>query len=108
MLSQSPVPRMRTGSPHPALSRTACQVPAGARVRAWPHDDDRPSPGDVKTMHPYMREELARERERELRRWAGRYGLLRSGRRRPESVRQRAGRALAGIGLALARGSGDA
>ncbi len=108
MLSQSPVPRMRTGSPHPALSRTACQVPASARVRAWPHDDDRPSPGDVKTMHPYMREELARQRERELRRWAGRYGLLRSGRRRPESVRQRAGRALAGIGLALARGSGDA
>ncbi len=108
MLSQSPAPRMRTGSPHPALSRTACQVPAGARVRAWPHDDDRPSPGDVKTMHPYMREELARQRERELRRWAERYGLLRSGRRRPESVRQRAGRALAGIGLALARGSGDA
>jgi hypothetical protein len=55
-----------------------------------------------------MREELTRQRERELRRRAGRYAQLRSSRRRPESARQRAGRALAGIGLALARGFGDA
>ena len=55
-----------------------------------------------------MWEELARQRERELRRWAERYAQLRSGRRRPEPARQRADRALARIGLALARGSGDA
>jgi hypothetical protein len=59
-------------------------------------------------MHPYMREELVRQRERELRRWAERYAQPRSGRRRPESARQRADRALVRIGLALARGSGDA
>ena len=62
----------------------------------------------MRTMHPYMWEELARQRERELRRWAERYAQPRSGRRRPESARQRADRALARIGLALARGSGDA
>jgi len=55
-----------------------------------------------------MWEELAGQRERELRRWAERYAQLRSGRRRPESARQRADRALARIGLTLARGSGDA
>jgi hypothetical protein len=59
-------------------------------------------------MHPYMWEELARQRERELRRRAGRYAQLGTGRRRPEWARQRADRALARIGLALARGSGDA
>jgi hypothetical protein len=59
-------------------------------------------------MHPYMWEELARQRERELRRRAGRYAQLRSGRQRPESARRRADRALARIGLTLARGSGDA
>jgi hypothetical protein len=59
-------------------------------------------------MHLYMREELARQRERELRRWAERYAQLGSSRRRPDSARQRADRALARIGLALARGSGDA
>ena len=59
-------------------------------------------------MHPYMREELVRQRERELRRRAGRYAQLGSGRRRPESAWRRTGRALAGIGLALARGSDDA
>jgi len=59
-------------------------------------------------MHLYMREELARQRERELRRWAERYAQLGSSRRRPESARQHADRALARIGLALARGSGDA
>jgi hypothetical protein len=52
-------------------------------------------------MHLYMREELARQRERELRRWAERYAQLGSSRRRPESARQRADRT-------LARGSGDA
>jgi hypothetical protein len=58
-------------------------------------------------MHPYLMEELARERERELRRRAERYALLGARRwRRP--VRQRAGLALAGIGFALARGTGDA
>jgi len=59
-------------------------------------------------MHPYMREELVRQRERELRRWAERYAQLGSSRRRPDSARQSADRALARIGLALARGSGDA
>jgi hypothetical protein len=59
-------------------------------------------------MHPYMREELVRQRERELHRWAELYAQLGSSRRRPESARQRADRALARIGLALARGSGDA
>ena len=60
------------------------------------------------TMHPYMWQELARQRERALRRWAERYVQIRSGRRRPESARQRADWALARIGLALAGGSGDA
>jgi hypothetical protein len=55
-----------------------------------------------------MWEELARRRERELRRLAERYTQFRSGRRRPESARQRADRALARIGLALARRSCDA
>jgi hypothetical protein len=59
-------------------------------------------------MHPYMREELVRQREHELRRWAQRYAQLGSSRRRPDSARQSADRALARIGLALARGSGDA
>lgn len=60
-------------------------------------------------MHPYVTEELARQRQHELRRWAERYGQLRSRRlRQGRPARRRAGRALAGIGLALARGSGDA
>ena len=59
-------------------------------------------------MHPYLREELVRQRERELRRAAEPYALLGSRRRRRRPARQRAGRALARIGLALARGSGDA
>jgi hypothetical protein len=50
---------------------------------------------------------LARQRERERRRLAKRYGLLGSCRRR-RPARRRLGRALAGIGLALARGSSDA
>jgi len=55
-------------------------------------------------MHPYVLEELARQRERELRRWAERYGQLRSRRlRQGRPARRRAGRALAGLGLALAR-----
>ena len=60
-------------------------------------------------MHPSVMEELARQREHELRRWAERYGRLRSRRlRQDHPARRRAGRVLAGIGLALARGSGDA
>ena len=60
-------------------------------------------------MHPSVMEELARQREHELRRWAERYGQLRSRRlRQDRPARRRAGRAFAGIGLALARGSGDA
>ena len=60
-------------------------------------------------MHPSVMEELARQREHELRRWAERYGQLRFRRlRQGRPARRRAGRALAGIGLALARGSGDA
>jgi hypothetical protein len=51
-------------------------------------------------MHPYMIEELACQRERELRRSAKRYALVGSrGRRR--RARQRAGHLLARIGLAL-------
>jgi hypothetical protein len=60
-------------------------------------------------MHPYMIELLARQHESELRRSARRHGphvpCLRRGRR---SVRHRAGRALASIGLTLTHGSGDA
>jgi hypothetical protein len=58
-------------------------------------------------MHPYLMEELARQRERELRRPAQRYALL-GPRRRRRPARHRPGRALVGIGLALARGSSDA
>jgi hypothetical protein len=57
-------------------------------------------------MHPYMIELLARRRESELRRSAGRHGLDVPRRRR--SVRHRAGWALVAIGLTLAHGSGDA
>jgi hypothetical protein len=59
-------------------------------------------------MHPYIWEELARQRERELRRWVALYAQLGSGHRRPKSARRRADLALARIGFALARGSGDA
>ena len=60
-------------------------------------------------MHPSVMEELARQREHELRRWAERYGQFRSRRlRQDHPARRRVGRAFAGIGLALARGSGDA
>ena len=55
-------------------------------------------------MHPYLMEELARQRERELRLPAQRYALP-GPRRRRGPARHRPGRALAGIGLALARGS---
>ena len=64
----------------------------------------------VNTMHPYMIELLARQREAELRRSALRHGppvpRRRRGRRR--SVRHRAGWALVAIGLTLAHGLGDA
>ena len=56
-------------------------------------------------MHPYMIELLARQRESELRRSAGRHGLDVPCRR---PVRHRAGWALVAIGLTLAHGSGDA
>ena len=58
-------------------------------------------------MHPYLVEELARQRERELRRPAQRYALL-GPRRRRRPARRRPGRAFAGIGQSLARGSRDA
>ena len=57
-------------------------------------------------MHPYTIELLARQRESELRRSAGRHGPHVPRRRR--SVRHRAGWALVAIGLTLAHGSGDA
>ena len=57
-------------------------------------------------MHPYTIETLARQRESELRRSAGRHGPHVPRRRR--SVRHRAGWALVAIGLTLAHGSGDA
>ena len=59
-------------------------------------------------MHPYMIELLARLRESELRRSAGRHGLDAPRRRGRRSVRHRAGWALVAIGLTLAHGSGDA
>ena len=59
-------------------------------------------------MHPYVMDELARQRQHELRGWAEGYGQLRSRRLGQGLARRRAGRALAGIGLALARGSRDA
>ena len=62
----------------------------------------------MRTMHLYMWEELARQRERELRRWAERYAQLRSGRRRPEPAQQRADRALARMGRALPPVAGEA
>lgn len=49
-------------------------------------------------MHPYMIELLARQRESELRRSARRHGLD-VHHHRSRSVRHRAGRALAAIGL---------
>ena len=59
-------------------------------------------------MHAYIAQELARQREQELRRSAQRYLSSRSLRRRRRPVRHRAGSALVAIGLALARGSADA
>ena len=59
--------------------------------------------------HPSVMAERGRQRAHELRRRGERYGQLRSRRlRQGRPARRRAGRALAGIGLALARGSGDA
>jgi hypothetical protein len=56
-------------------------------------------------MHPSVREELARQREQELRRSAGRYTPPRHMRRRHGSARYRAGWVLIEIGLALAQRS---
>ena len=44
----------------------------------------------MRTVHPYVMQELARQRERELRKLADRYGLL--GPRRPAGQRQSRGR----------------
>lgn len=65
---------------------------------------------EVKTMHSYTIELLARQHETELRRSAGRHGLHGPGRRwgRRRSVRHRAGWALVAIGRVLAAGSGAA
>jgi hypothetical protein len=60
-------------------------------------------------MHPYVTEELARQREQELRRSVRRYTPPRQLRRRRRGcIRHRAGWVLIEIGLALAQGSGDA
>ena len=56
-------------------------------------------------MHPYVWEELARQREREPRRSAGRYVPPRYLHRRHGSARYRAGWVLIEIGLALAQRS---
>jgi hypothetical protein len=56
-------------------------------------------------MHLYVREELARQRERELRRSAGRCVPPRHLHRRHGSARYRAGWVLIEIGLALAQRS---
>ena len=56
-------------------------------------------------MPPHIREELARQRERELRRSAGRYTPPRHLHRRYGSARYRAGWVLIEIGLALAQRS---
>ena len=55
--------------------------------------------------HPYVREELARQREQDLRRSAGRYTPPRHMHRRHGSARYRAGWVLIEIGLALAQRS---
>ena len=54
-------------------------------------------------MHPYVREELARQREQELRRSAGRSTPPRHMHRRHGAARYRAGWVLIEIGLALAQ-----
>ena len=61
-------------------------------------------------MHPYLMELLVRQRVADLRTSARRYCSPMPGerRRRSRSVRYRTGWALVEIGLALARGSGDA
>ena len=60
-------------------------------------------------MHPYLAQEIARQREDELRRSAKRYGQLRPRRkRRPGSAWHRAGWVLIEIGLTLVHSSGDA
>ena len=48
----------------------------------------------MRTMHPYVMQALARQRERELRKPADQYGLLvlRGRRRRPAGQRQNPGR----------------
>jgi len=56
-------------------------------------------------MPLYIREELARQHERELRRSAGRYTPPRHPHRRHGSARYRAGWVLIEIGLALAQRS---
>jgi nuclear transport factor 2 (NTF2) superfamily protein len=56
-------------------------------------------------MHPYVREELARQREQELRRSAGRYRPPQQRHRRHGAARYRAGWVLIEIGLALAQRS---
>jgi hypothetical protein len=56
-------------------------------------------------MDPYVREELARQREQELRRSAGRCVPPRHLHRRHGSARYRAGWVLIEIGLALAQRS---
>ena len=56
-------------------------------------------------MHPYVSEELARQREQELRRSAGRYTPRRHLHRRHGSARYRAGWVLIEVGLALAQRS---
>ena len=56
-------------------------------------------------MHPYVREELARQREQELRRSAGRYTPPRHMHRRHGSARYRARWVLIEVGFALAQRS---
>ena len=57
-------------------------------------------------IHPYVRQEIARQREHELRRSAHRYGQLEPRRKRHSPVRYRTGWMLIEIGLALTCGSG--
>ena len=60
-------------------------------------------------MHPCVMKELVRQRERELRRSAPLHGShVRRERAWLRRMGRRAGRAIAQVGLATARGSGDA
>ena len=94
----------------PADPQDPAMVRANVLARSRLTGSRRNRDQEVKTMHSYTIELLARQNETELRRSARRHGLHGPGRRRGRrrSVRHRAGWALVAIGLVLAAGSGAA